>query len=436
MFQKTQSKTHHLKVTSYTMPGKNILKTVTSQRLSNEQCLFALINPGICPVSTIELKNKSEKTLNRIGISRLNSCHQVNSRWNIITPSASVGIIKKLKMISFTLNEWELDDLRHSIITIEHSNLKIARHEKVPITVFYTKNSTNINLYHYAKNSNFNEIFLIENMEKAKQEVSQENRKKLTESIFLGKARSGNAEQWVQGFEQKSSINIIKCNDFPLKKTIEWQSAIEILFDIVTKHSTGLVQNLINKHDKNCTYEVQEGPLSLTISPINGIRKIIISETQNSKKRKNSVTFKDNEQNNKRLKQARSESGKESLLIYEKINSSSSKALKENEIYPRNESYEMAESEPETEQNKKLMSTKDKIEMNNFCQEKSKTRENNIINNIKDQINEHNSSELPDENMDDSLLDVPSSDDDKGWEQEEPDTNEGLFDFYESHNQH
>ena len=88
-----------------------------------------------------------------------------------------------------------------------------------------------------------------------------------------------------------------------------------------------------------------------------------------------------------------------------------------------------ADSEPETEQNKELMSTKNKIEMNNFCQQKSKTRENNIITNIKDKINEHNSSELPDEHVDDSLLDVPSSDDDKGWEQKEPDTNEGLFDF-------
>ena len=100
-----------------------------------------------------------------------------------------------------------------------------------------------------------------------------------------------------------------------------------------------------------------------------------------------------------------------------------------NETVELDDQNELDESEPETEQNKELMSTKNKIEMNNFCQQKSKTRENNIITNIKDKINEHNSSELPDENMDDSLLDVPSSDDDKGWEQEEPDTNEGLFDF-------
>ena len=147
-------------------------------------------------------------------------------------------------MISFNINQWELDNIRRSTITIENSKLKILRHEKVPITVFYTKSTTNIDLYHFAKNSNFHEIFLIENMEGAKQEVSQENRKKLNESSFLGKARSGDVKQQVQGFEQKSSINMIKYNDFPLNKTIEWQSAIETLFDIVTKHSTKLVQSL------------------------------------------------------------------------------------------------------------------------------------------------------------------------------------------------
>ena len=192
--------------------------------------------------------------------------------------------------------------------------------------MFYTRNSTNIDLYHYAKNSNFNEIFLIENMEGAKQEVSQENRKKLNESSFLGKAKSGNVKQWVQGFEQKSSINIIKYNDFPLNKTIEWQSAIETLFDIVTKHSTKLVQSIIDTHDKNCIHKMQEGPLSLIITPLNGIHKTIRSEAQNSMKRNNSVALKDNEQNNKRLKQAR--------------------------------------SEPEKEQDKELMSTKKKIEIN------------------------------------------------------------------------
>ena len=43
-------------------------------------------------------------------------------------------------------------------------------------------------------------------------------------------------------------------------------------------------------------------------------------------------------------------------------------------------------------------------------------------------MNEHNSSELPDEDIDDSLLDVPSSDDEKDWVQEEPNTKEKLLD--------
>ena len=105
-------------------------------------------------------------------------------------------------------------------------------------------------------------------------------------------------------------------------------------------------------------------------------------------KRNNSVALKDNEQNNKRLKQAR--------------------------------------SEPEKEQDKELI--KNKIEINSSYPEKSKTRKDNIVTNIKDQMNEHNSSELPDEDIDDSLLDVPSSDDEKDWEQEEPNTKEKLLD--------
>ena len=135
---------------------------------------------------------------------------------------------------------------------------------------------------------------------------------------------------------------------------------------------------------------MQEGPLSLIITPLNGIHKTIRSEAQNSMKRNNSVALKDNEQNNKRLKQAR--------------------------------------SEPEKEQDKELMSTKKKIEINSSYPEKSKTRKDNIVTNIKDQMNEHNSSELPVEDIDDSLLDVPSSDDEKDWEQEEPNTKEKLLD--------
>ena len=71
---------------------------------------------------------------------------------------------------------------------------------------------------------------------------------------------------------------------------------------------------------------------------------------------------------------------------------------------------------------------KNKIEINSSYPEKSKTRKDNIVTNIKDQMNEHNSSELPDEDIDDSLLDVPSSDDEKDWEQEEPNTKEKLLD--------